>query len=404
MRATGHLDYVAGWYIKSAKYVQGTQIKVGLVSTNSVVQGEHAINLWPYLIEDHSLEIYFAHQTFNWTNEARGRAAVYCVIVGFSTIKGLPKTLYTYPDIKGDPTLSKVKQINHYLVDAPTIFIKANRKPISDVPPMVYGTKPTDGGHFLFKKEEMEEFILEEPLSKDYFRPWVGAKELTNSYERYCLYLANCPPNELRKMPKVLERVEAVKNTRLASDAPSTREWANYPTRFKQDNATDGDIMVIPIHTTENRSFIPIGYYKYPTICSNATFQVIDASKYLFGILNSSMHMAWVKTVGGRIKGDFRYSNTFIYNNFIFPEPTEKDVKDIEKVAESILEIRQKYIDTGSTLADLYKTLTMPIDLVKAHQKLDKAVDKAYGKKFKTDEERVAHLFELYENRIGGLK
>ena len=394
---TGHLDFVAGWYIKAAEYIRFTTIKVGLVSTNSVCQGEQALIIWKYLMFQQDVEIHFAHQTFQWNNEAKGKAAVYCVIVGFSSMRGLQKTLFSYPNIKGEPTSKTVEMINQYLLEAPTIFIDTRRTPISDTPPMIYGTKPTDGGHLIFTEEEKEKFIEKEPLSEKYFRPWVGAHELVNGYQRYCLYLASCPPTELRKMPYVRECVEAVKKMRLESKAPSTQKWADFPTRFKQDNATETDILIIPRVTSENRKYIPIGYYEYPTVCSDSAFQIINADDYLFGILNSSMHMAWMKTVCGRLKGDFRYSNTLVYNNFIFPEATEKQRSDIEKKAQKILDVRRKYHD--STLADLYDPLATPPDLLKAHQDLDKAVEKAYGKTFKTDEERVEFLFELYQEK-----
>lgn len=397
LKKTGHLDFVAGWYIKAAEYIRFTEIKAGLVSTNSVCQGEQALNLWKFLMQLKDVEIHFAHQTFQWTNEAKGKAAVYCIIVGFSCMKGLPKTLFTYPDIKGEPTSKKVTMINQYLLEAPTVFIDSRTTPISDVPPMIWGSKATDGGNYIFTEEEMKEFIAKEPLSEKYFRPWVGAHELINGYQRYCLYLANCPPTQLRKMPLVLERVEAVKKMRLESKAASTRKWADYPTRLRQDQVTDSDILIIPAVSSENRKYIPMGYFKPPTICTNAAFQVINADDYLFGILNSSIHMAWMRTVCGRLKGDYRYSNTIVYNNFIFPEPTEQQRSDIEKKAHKILEIRDKYTD--STLADLYDPLATPPDLLKAHHDLDKAVDKAYGKNFKTDEERVAFLFELYAEK-----
>ncbi|KXH82072.1 DNA methyltransferase [Sporosarcina sp. HYO08] len=398
LKKAGHLDFVAGWYIKAAEYIRFTKIQVGLVSTNSVCQGEQALNLWKYLMYQLDVEIHFAHQTFQWTNEARGKAAVYCVIVGFSCIKGLPKTLFSYPHIKGEPTSKPVNMINQYLLDAPTIFIESRRSPISNVPPMIWGSKATDGGNYIFTEEEMMDFIAKEPLSKKYFRPWIGAHELINGYQRYCLYIADCPPTELRKMPHVIERVEAVKQMRLESRAASTRKWADYPTRLRQDQVIDEDILIIPAVSSENRKFIPMGYFEPPTICTNAAFQVINADKYLFGILNSSMHMAWMRTVCGRLKGDYRYSNTLVYNNFIFPEPTEKQKSDIEKNAQKILDVRGKY--AGSTLADLYDPLATPPDLLKAHNDLDRSVEKAYGKTFKTDEDRVAFLFEKYQEKV----
>ena len=393
----GQMDFVAGWYIKSAQYIRFTKIKVGLVSTNSIVQGEQAITLWKYLMYQLDVEIHFAHQTFQWNNEAKGKAAVYCVIVGFSSMKGLPKTLFSYPSIKGEPTSKSVDSINQYLLEAPTIFIEKRSKPIDNVPRMIYGTKATDGGNLIFTEKEKEEFIQKEPLSEKYIRTWIGAKELINGYRRYCLYLKDCPPSELRKMPYVLERVQAVREMRLASTDSSTLKWADSPTLFQTDRTVKGDMLIIPATSSENRKYLPIGYFEAGTIANNAVFQLPNADDYVFGILNSSMHMAWMRTVGGRLKGDYRYSNTLVYNNFVFPEPTEKQKSDIEKKAQKILEVRSKYPD--STLADLYDSLATPPDLLKSHQDLDKAIEKAYGSTFKTDEERVEFLFELYQEK-----
>lgn len=396
IKKSGSLDYVAAWYIKAADYIQHTKISVGLVSTNSIVQGDQAIILWHYLFNTKRITIHFAHQTFKWTNEARGKAAVYCVIIGFSNHNDLIKSLYSYPDISRDPTVLSAKNINQYLLDAPSVFIEKRSNPISDVQPMLYGSKPADGGYFIFTEIEMEEFIKLEPLSAKYFRPWVGARELVNNIKRFCLYLADCPPPELRKMPYVMRRIEGVRKMRLESKKESTRKWADAPSSFTEDRVTNGNILIIPRVTSENRKYIPIGYFEPPTVCSDAAFQVVDASLYLFGILNSSMHMAWVRTVAGRLKSDFRYSNTIVYNNFVFPETTEKEMQSIEKQAGEVLSIRDSYIKQGSTLADLYDPFAMPFDLLKTHQQLDKLVDKSYGRTFKLDEERVAFLFELY--------
>lgn len=399
IKKSGSLDYVTAWYVKAADYIQVTDIKVGLVSTNSIIQGDQAIVLWQYLFYTKRITIHFAHQTFKWTNEAKGKAAVYCVIVGFSNLPSLPKTLYSYPDIKGDPTTLSVKNINQYLLDAPTVFISKRNTPISNVELMLYGSKPADGGNFIFTKDEMEHFINLEPNSEKYFRPWVGARELVNNISRYCLYLADCPPNELRKMPYVKERIEGVRKMRLESRKESTRKWADTPARFTEDRVTNSNILIVPRVTSENRKYIPIGFFQPPTVCSDAAFQVVDASLYLFGILNSSMHMAWARTVAGRLKSDYRYSNTLVYNNFVFPDSDEKSKKTIEKQSEKIISIREKYTTNGSSLADLYDPVLMPLDLLRAHQQLDKLVDKLYGKSFKTDEDRVAFLFEKYAEK-----
>lgn len=400
MKSIGSLDFVAGWYIKSAEYIRFTDIQVGLVSTNSITQGDQATTLWKHLMYQKDIDIHFAHQTFKWSNEARGKAAVYCVIVGFNSTKNhKSKIIFSYPDIKGDPTKKLAKNINQYLLDAPTIFIERRSKPISNTAtPMVFGSMAIDDGNYLFKQEEMESFIEKEPLSEKYFRPWIGSHELINRYQRYCLYLADCPPKDLRRMPHVMERIEAVRQYRLNSKRKKTLEYADYPTRLAEDRTTEGKVLIIPRVTSENRDIVPIGYFDYPTICSDAAFQVTDADDYLFGILNSSMHLSWMKTVCGRLKGDYRYSNTIVYNNFVFPEATQKQRNAIAKLARNILDIREKYHQ--STFADLYDPLVTPSDLLKAHRDLDKAVETAYGKTFTTDEDRVAHLFKKYQEAI----
>lgn len=395
--STGQMDFVAGWFIKAVELIQGKRTRVGFVATNSIVQGEQATSLWHYVLKRQGAVIEFAHQTFQWKNEARGKAAVYCVIIGFSKDRHRQKYLYTYPDIKKEPLLLNVKNINQYLLEAPTVFVSKRTRPIHNGPSMLYGTKPADGKNFLFKEKEMQEFIQEEPESEKYFKSWIGAHELVNSYQRYCLYLANCSPLELKKMPKVLERVEAVRKTRLESKKPATQKWADYPTQFTEDRVTNEDILIVPSVTSENRQVIPMGYFKKGTIASNAVFQLAGATPYLFGVLNSSMHMAWMRTVAGRLKGDYRYSNTLVYNTFPFPSPNNKQKTEIEKQANFILEVREKYLLEGNTLADLYDSITMPGDLKKVHADLDRVIDRAYGfRKEKTDEKRMELLLEKY--------
>src|SRR5699024_9109115 len=398
IKSKGILDFVCGWFIKAADYIRFTNIKTSFVSTNSIVQGEQAITLWKYLIYNKNMVINFAHQTFQWNNEAKGKAKVYCVIIGFSNQKKLEKILFSYPDIKGKPTSKVVKNINHYLLNAPTIFIEKRTHPISRVPSMIYGSMPRDGGNFLFTEEERDNFVMKEPLSQKYFRPWIGSQELVRGFRRYCLYLANCSPSELRRMPYVLEQVQKVKEMRLNSKAASTTKWADFPTRLVQDQVCDSDILIYSRGKPEHYTIIRIGYFGIETIASYQTFRVINADKYLFVILNSAMHMAWTKTVCGRLQSRYRYSNTLVYNNFIFPEPTDKHRRDIEKAARSILKIRENY--PNSTMADLYDPLVTPPDLLKAHNELDRAVDKAYGKTFKSDDDRVSFLFEAYQNKM----
>lgn len=395
----GTLDYVGAWYIKAARYIQHTNIKVAFVSTNSIVQGEQAISLWDCLFNMYQINIFFAHHTFKWTNEARGKAAVYCVIIGFSAYEIQPKTIYTYPNISEQAISIKAENINQYLIDAPNIFIKRRSKPISDVPKMIKGSQPTDGGNFIFTQEEMESFIKKEPLSEKYFIKYMGARELINNIPRYILYLKDCPPQELRKMPLVGERVLSVQKMRQESNKSATRKWADFPQLLTEDRYDKTDVLAIPRHSSENREYIPIAYYSGDTICSDALFQISNANKYIFGILNSRMHMDWMRLVSGKIKSDYRYSNTIVYNNFVFPTPTEKQEAEITRLSNHILSLREKYFETGSTLADLYDSVYMPADLRKAHSELDKAVDKAYrAKKFDSSSDRLDYLFDLYLN------
>ncbi len=398
IKKVGALDFVAGWYIKAAEYMRFTNIKGGLVSTNSITQGEQAFVLWKYLMYEKDVEINFAHQTFKWSSEAKGKAGVYCVIIGFSCIKDLPKTIFSYSDVKGEPTVRKVKHINNYLLDAPTIFIEKRTSPICDVPKMLKGSTPIDKGNFLFNKEEMIEFINKEPNSEKYFKEFYGGDELIQGTPRYVLYLKNCPPQELRGMPLVRERVENVREERAKSKRSSTQKLADYPTWFAEDRVIFGSpILAIPEVSSETRDIIPVAFLKEGVVCSNKVFQIEGEDIFYFGLLNSAMHMAWVNVVCGRLESRYSYSNTLVYNNFMFPGMTKKQKENIEIKAKKILEVRSKYKE--SNLADLYDRIAMPPDLLKAHRELDQSVDKAYGKKFKTDEERVAHLFKLYQEK-----
>jgi type II restriction/modification system DNA methylase subunit YeeA len=398
------LDFVSGWFLKAADYIDGTGIKVAFVSTNSIVQGTQATLLWRYIFNVRGHHIHFGHQTFKWTNEARGRAAVFCVIVGFGQSEPSSPVIYTYPDISSDPVVSKANTINQYLIDSPKIFIDTSDKPLFAKEIMIYGSIPADGKFFLFTEKGKEEFVLQEPDSKKYFRPYIGGKEVTNRTSRYCLYLKDCPQAELKRMPLVLDVVRRVAEYR--KQKKRYVKYADYPTLFSEDRVPNQDFLAIPVVSSGNRNYIPIAYYSKEFIGSNQVFQVLDASPYLFGILNSSMHMAWTKIVGGKLKGDYRYSNTLIYNNLIFPNPAEKQIKEIVKEANNILKVRGKYLVYKTKLADLYDPLTMPSDLRKAHEKLNSAVDKAYQfkKQIRTDEVRVEFMFELYRKHIVKLK
>jgi hypothetical protein len=408
IKNAGLLDFVAAWYVKAAKMMKDSSICSAFVSTNSITQGEQVGVLWSWMLAQ-GIKIFFAHRTFQWNNEARGKAAVHCVIVGFSAADISPKRLFEYEDIKGEPHLIPAKNINPYLVDAADIVLSNRNTPICNVPEIGIGNKPIDGGYYLFTEEEKLTFLQKEPEAKQYFRRWVGSDEFLNGHGRYCLWLGNCSPNELKKLPECLARVEKVKLFRLGQignskgikkeklPPESTQKLAGMPTRFHVENMPSGNYLVIPEVSSERRYYIPIGFEQPDTLCSNLVKIIPDATLYHFAIVSSVMHNSWVRVVCGRLKSDYRYSNNIVYNNFPWPEsPTEKQKAEIEKCAQAVLDARLEFPD--SSLADLYNPLTMPPVLLKAHHALDKAVDAAYGKKdFKAEAERVAYLFALYQ-------
>ena len=396
-KGAGVMDYVSAWYIKAAELIQNSNIKVAFVSTNSISQGEQVGIFWNVLFGSYRIKIHFAHRTFKWSNEARKNAAVYCVIIGFANFDIPEKCLFEYEDIKGEPLEIKAKNINPYLVNGNDTIILRRRQPLCNVPEIGIGNKPIDGGHYLFTTEEKEQFINIEPKSEKWFKKWLGADEFINNIERWCLWLGDCPPNELKQMPSVLQRIDLVKKVRLESKSIPTQKLAFTPTRFHVENMPDNDYLLIPSVSSENRKYIPIGFISKEVITSNLCLIVSNANLYLFGILTSEIHMTWVKYVCGRLKSDYRYSKDIVYNNFPFPETaTDKQKQTVETCAQAVLDTRAKYPD--SSLADLYDPLTMPPDLVKAHQKLDKAVDLCYRPQpFTSELNRIEYLFELYE-------
>lgn len=387
----GNLDYVCCWYKKASDMMTGTPIRSALVSTNSVAQGEAVANLWKPLFTD-GVHIDFAHRTFRWDSEAKIKAHVHCVIIGFSVAPNKKdKVLFT----ADRPTI--VQNINGYLLDAENIFVESRNKPICDVPEIGIGNKPIDGGNYLFTKSEMEEFIRKEPAAKKYFKQWYGSQEFINRSPRYCLWLGDCPPNELRKMPESMKRVEAVRQVRLASKSPGTVKLAERPTRFHVENMPKGTYVVIPEVSSERRRYVPMGFMTPDILCSNLVKIIPNATLYHFGILTSNVHMAWMRAVCGRLKSDYRYSKDVVYNNFPWPQPTDAQKTKIEQTAQSILDARALF--PNCSLADLYDELAMPSELRKAHQDNDRAVMQAYGFSIKTMTESscVATLMKLYQ-------
>jgi hypothetical protein len=393
----GHMDYVAAWFKKASKFIQNTAIQVAFVSTNSICQGEQVIRLWQPMINN-GINIDFAYRTFKWSNEAKGKAAVHCVIIGFS-VGGLKKNKIIFD---GDKSFA-VKQINSYLVDAPSIFIEQRSKPLCNVPAMSMGNMPRDGGYLLLNKEERDYLIKHEPVSKKYIRKFSMGDEFINNIPRYCLWLLDCPPNELKMMPSVLKRVKNVRRIRLESKASSTRQKADTPAIFGQLSKMmdTKNFIAVPKVSSERRHYIPIGFLDKTFIPGDKLFVIPNATLYHFGMITSNIHMVWMRAICGRLKSDFSYSNTIVYNNFPFPNPTERQKSEIEKCAQLVLDIRSQF--PNSSLADLYDPLTMPKELLKAHHKLDKAVETTYGRSFDNDGQRMAFLFELYQKLTGDL-
>jgi hypothetical protein len=396
----GTLDYVTGWYIKAAQYIQDTNIKVAFVSTNSIVQGEQTSILWGYLLNSYNIKIHFAHRTFRWSNEAKGNAAVYCVIIGFASYDTNNKRIFEYEDIRGEAHEIKAKHINPYLIDAKDLFINKRSNPLCNVPKMSFGNMPLDGGHLLLSDEEKNEFIIKEPKAEKFIKPLISAKEFLNGEKRWCIWLLDAEPSELKQLPEILKRVEAVKNFRLSSVRLQTIEKANSSSLFGEIRDFGETYILIPRVSSENRKYIPMGFFDKNYIVSDTCLSIPNGSLFHFGILTSKMHMAWVKNICGRLKSDYRYSKDIVYNNYPWPEnPSDKQVKAIEIAAQSVLDARAQF--PNSSLADLYDPLTMPPVLIKAHNALDKAVDLAYRPQaFTSEANRMVFLFELYEKYI----
>lgn len=397
LKGAGVLDFVAAWYWIAAKYIAGTAVGVGFVSTNSICQGEQVGLLWRPMLDRYGIHINFAHRTFKWTNEARGKAAVHCVIIGFSTKDEPQKTIYEYDAVDGEPHPTTASNINPYLIDAPDVLLENRSAPISQVPAMRFGSMPRDGGNLLLNDGERAELLAAEPDSAPFILPFIGAEGFINGIGRWCIWFDGKDPSALRSLPLLRQRVEHTKSFRLASKAESTRNFAATPYLFCQIAQPTTNYILVPRHSSENRQLVPMGFFSPDIIAADSCNTIPGATIYHFGILQSSMHTAWVRYTCGRLKSDFRYSKDIVYNNYPWPQSSEaKHIHAIELAAQSVLDARAAF--PHLTLADLYDPAAMPAQLVKAHQQLDRAVDAAYGKKsFKSDAERVAFLFEQYQ-------
>ncbi|CAM3729135.1 class I SAM-dependent DNA methyltransferase [Aquirufa aurantiipilula] len=403
VKGAGIMDYVAGWYLKAAQLIQNTKTKVAFVSTNSITQGEQVGILWNLLFNHYKIKIHFAHRTFNWSNEAKANAAVHVVIIGFANYDTTNKSIFEYEDIKGEAHEIKVKNINPYLVEGKDFAVLSRTKPICNVPEMLYGNKIVDGGFYLFTETEKLEFLKKEPNAEKFFKPILSGDEFINGRNRWVLYLANAEPQEIRNLPLVKERVESVVRYREASTKIQTRQTSLTPQLFAEPRQPDSDFLLFPRTSSENRRYLPLGFFTNDYIVNDSCIALPNASIYHFGMLSSTMHMSWVRYLCGRLKSDYRYSNSIVYNNFPWPEfPNEKHIQAIKIAAQRVLETRSQY--PKSSLADLYDPMTMPPALVKAHNELDKAVDLAYRPQpFTNEAKRMEFLFELYEKYTADL-
>ena len=389
-KTAGKIDYVAGWYFKAAQLMDGTGIRTAFVSTNSITQGEQVAGVWKPLYDRFGIHIDFAHRTFRWDSEASLKAHVHCVIVGYSSAANSePKRLYD------NERMQVVSNINAYLVDAADVFIDSRSKPLCDVPAMTTGNRPADGGHLIIEAEDYDAFVKAQPEAIPYIKRLVGSVEFINNKKRWCLWLVGVSPAEIRKMPEVMKRIEACRQDRLDSPDEGRRKLAERPSQFRETKNPE-TFIVVPAVSSERRRYVPIGFLDSNTIATNLVTIIPDASLYHFGLLTSNVHMAWMRTVCGRLKSDYRYSKDIVYNNFPWPTPTDAQKAAIEHTAQAILDARALYPDCS--LADLYDEVTMPVELRRAHQANDKAVMQAYGfwGSVKTESDCVARLMEMY--------
>lgn len=393
-KTAGKIDYVAGWYYKAAQLLHNTKTRAAFVSTNSITQGEQVASIWKPLSEMFNIHIDFAHRTFRWDSEASLKAHVHCVIIGFSTGEDNQKYIYD------GERISYADHINFYLLDAPDIFIEAKQKPICDVPQMLNGGKPTEGGFLILTDEERAELLHENPQAEKFIRPYMMGKDFIQRKTRHCLWMVGASPADIRKCSRVVERINQVRQYRLASPKVATQKKADTPMLFDEVRECTTDYVAIPKVSSENRRYVPMEFLSKDIIPGDKLFMLPDASLYTLGVMTSNVHMAWMRAVCGRLEMRYSYSNTIVYNNFPWPNPTEEQKTKIEQTAQAILDARAKYPD--SSLADLYDELTMPVELRKAHQDNDRAVMQAYGFPVKssfTESQCVAELFKLYQEK-----
>lgn len=391
-KTAGKIDYVAGWYFKSAQLMQNTIIRTAFVSTNSITQGEQVAGVWKPIYDRFHVHIDFAHRTFRWDSEANDIAHVHCVIIGFSVAKN-PKEKKLYLN---NNVVKSTNSINFYLIDGPNVFIRSRSKPICNVPVMTTGNRPADGGHLIIENKDYDYFITKEPQAKKYIKKLVGSAEFINNKKRWCLWLVDANISEVRKMPLVLERINACREDRLNSPDKGRQKLANTPMLFRE-TANPSSYIIVPRVSSERRRYIPLGFLDKNTIPTDSATIISDATVYHFGILTSNIHMSWMRAVAGRLKSDYRYSKDIVYNNFPWPNPTDAQRTKIEQTAQAILDARALYPD--ASLADLYDEVTMPPELRKAHQNNDRAVMQAYGFDVKTmtESECVAELMKMYQ-------
>lgn len=389
-KSAGKIDYVAGWYYKAAQLIQNTRTRVALVSTNSITQGEQVAAIWKPLKDLFGIHIDFAYRTFRWDSEASLKAHVHCIIVGFSNVN-VPKIIYD------NGKRINANNINAYLIDAPDIYVESRKNPLIDVPQMVTGNRPADGGCLIIEPEDYADFVRQEPLAKNYIKKLLGSAEFINNKKRWCLWLVGVSPAELRKMPLVMKRVQACKENRENAPDEGRRRLAATPHLFREQLNPEKYI-IVPSVSSEKRRYVPMGFLAADTIATNLVLIIPNATLYHFGILESNVHMAWMRAVCGRLKSDYRYSKDVVYNNFPWPTPTDEQRAKIEQTAQQILDARALYPD--SSRADLYDEVAMPVELRRAHQQNDRAVMEAYGFPVKssfTESQCVAELFKLYQ-------